>query len=161
VNFPKLRVHVLGEPGTTVVTGEGLGPDLRVPVPFVMARRSGAAARFVAVYDPSQAVSRFEGAADSFTVQAGQWSDEISVKAGAIALVRRNGTRLVLAAGQSRWLESSVPAEAEWSADGKTVDLYLKAGGVRVYAPHAEAIRVNGRPVGAARDGDYRRVTVP
>jgi hypothetical protein len=47
-----LRVHMLGAEGTTVVLGQGLGPDLRVPVPFVMARRQGGETRFVAVYEP-------------------------------------------------------------------------------------------------------------
>ncbi|MBI5280041.1 MAG: heparinase II/III family protein [Candidatus Solibacter usitatus] len=47
-----LRLHMLGGSGTTVVSGEGLGPDLTVPVPFVMARREGLSARFVAVYEP-------------------------------------------------------------------------------------------------------------
>src|SRR5215813_1229941 len=36
VDFTKLRVRMAGETATTVVTGEGLGPDLRVPVPFVL-----------------------------------------------------------------------------------------------------------------------------
>ncbi len=48
----KLRLRMLGFAGTTVVTGDGLGPDLRVPVPFVMARRKGTDARFVAVHEP-------------------------------------------------------------------------------------------------------------
>jgi hypothetical protein len=47
-----VRVSMLGEPGTTVVTGEGLGPDPRVPVPYVMARRNTAKTRFVTLFEP-------------------------------------------------------------------------------------------------------------
>lgn len=47
-----VRLHMLGVSGTTIVSGEGLGPDLTVPVPFVMARREGLSARFVALYEP-------------------------------------------------------------------------------------------------------------
>jgi hypothetical protein len=47
-----LRVWMLGEPDTTVVTGQGLGPDLRRPVPYVLARRQGVAARFVTLLEP-------------------------------------------------------------------------------------------------------------
>ena len=48
----KMRVWMLGAEATTVVMGTGLGQDLRVPVPFVMARRAGVAARFVTLYEP-------------------------------------------------------------------------------------------------------------
>jgi hypothetical protein len=48
----KLRLTMLAAPGTTVVEGEGLGPDLRVPVPFAMARRQGTRARFAVLYEP-------------------------------------------------------------------------------------------------------------
>ncbi|MBL8213469.1 MAG: heparinase II/III family protein [Bryobacterales bacterium] len=47
-----LRVWMLGEEGTTVVTGNGLGPDLTVPVPFVMARRNSIGTRFVSLLEP-------------------------------------------------------------------------------------------------------------
>ena len=47
-----MHLRMLGAAGTTVVTGNGLGPDLRVPVPFVMARRKGASAQFISVHEP-------------------------------------------------------------------------------------------------------------
>ncbi len=50
----RLRLLMAGAPDTTVVLGEGLGPDLRVPVPFAMARRSGTSAHFVALYEASR-----------------------------------------------------------------------------------------------------------
>jgi oligo-alginate lyase len=59
VSFGPERVWMRGAPGTTVVTGEGLGPDLQTPVPFVMARRTGTSARFVTVYDPSGTLKQF------------------------------------------------------------------------------------------------------
>jgi hypothetical protein len=88
VDFMKLRVRMIGESGTTVVTGEGLGPDLRVAVPFVLARRTGSAARFVALYEPGTAVGSFGAAGDIITVQSEKWRDEISVKPGAISRTR-------------------------------------------------------------------------
>jgi hypothetical protein len=89
IDFTGLKLHMLGSAGTTVVTGLGLGPDLRVPVPFAMARRSGTSARFIALYDVSQAVTSVEAAEDRIIVMSGKWRDEISVKPGAISRVRR------------------------------------------------------------------------
>ena len=47
-----VRVWMLGEQGTTVVTGNGLGQDLQKPVAYVMARRRGQRARFVTLLAP-------------------------------------------------------------------------------------------------------------
>lgn len=59
-----LRVWMLGADETTVVTGNGLGPDLRKPVPYVLARRrSASGARFAALLEPhreSPTVTAFE-----------------------------------------------------------------------------------------------------
>jgi hypothetical protein len=48
-----LKLEMDAAANTRVVAGEGLGPDLRVPVPFVLVRREGAEARFSARYVPS------------------------------------------------------------------------------------------------------------
>jgi oligo-alginate lyase len=50
--FGPERVSMQAASDTTVVTGEALGPDLRVPVPFVMARRHATTTRFVTRYEP-------------------------------------------------------------------------------------------------------------
>ena len=47
-----LEVRMLGQADTTVVAGEGLGPDLLVPVPFVMARRRAVETVFESVFAP-------------------------------------------------------------------------------------------------------------
>lgn len=47
-----LRVSMLAAPATTIVTGNGLGPNLLVPVPYVMARRTGTSAEFVSLLEP-------------------------------------------------------------------------------------------------------------
>jgi hypothetical protein len=86
--FTGLRVLMLGAPATTVVTGEGLGPDLRVPVPFVLARRTGTETRFVALYEPGTSITSFTATGDTIIVQSPQWRDEISVKPGTISRVR-------------------------------------------------------------------------
>jgi len=52
--FRSRKVHMLPEEGTTVITGQGLGPDLRIPVPYVIARRQAQQARFVALLEPFQ-----------------------------------------------------------------------------------------------------------
>jgi len=46
--------HSDGMPGlkTKVVSGFGLGPDLKVPVPYVLLRRRGRSAQFVALMEP-------------------------------------------------------------------------------------------------------------
>ena len=87
------RVRMLGAAETTVVTGQGLGPDLRVAVPFVMARRSGPAARFVGLYDAGgdgPAVSVVESRPGVFTVTRGAVRDEITL-APRYSFVRTGG----------------------------------------------------------------------
>jgi hypothetical protein len=88
VDFTGLRIRMLGEVETTVVTGLGLGPDLRVPVPFVLARRTGPYARFVTLYEPGTVVTSFTSSGDTVTVQSAQWRDDISVKPGAVSRIR-------------------------------------------------------------------------
>lgn len=49
-----LRVWVLKANGASqVFTGDGPGPDLRVPIPYVIVRRHGLDAEFVALFEPS------------------------------------------------------------------------------------------------------------
>lgn len=47
-----LRLWMLGEPGTTVVAGQGLGEDLTRPIPYVMARRRGTVTTFLSLLEP-------------------------------------------------------------------------------------------------------------
>jgi hypothetical protein len=168
-----LSLRVLASPETTVVTGEGLGPDLRVPVPFVMARRKGASARFVALYEPHRTtptVDTFRDSGDgAFTVAMGQTCDQITIVPGKFSIARSTAgkpVRLILA-GISRheWLESSLnaPLEADWSDGGKTVDLWVRQpskGTVRIFAPAAQLARLNGTPVASRHDGDFLRILV-
>jgi hypothetical protein len=56
-----LALTMLGEPATTVVVGEGLGPDLLEPVPFVMARRRAADTTFTSVLEPFGEAPRVTG----------------------------------------------------------------------------------------------------
>ena len=46
-----LRLTMAGAPGTTVVVGKGLGPNLLQPVPYVMARRRAVETVFVALLE--------------------------------------------------------------------------------------------------------------
>ncbi|HUU00384.1 MAG TPA: heparinase II/III family protein [Myxococcota bacterium] len=73
--------------GTTLVVGEGLGPDLRIAVPFAMARRQSSATKFVSLLEPhgsGRQVNVFEvlgvdapdaDQATAFRVQAAGWDD--------------------------------------------------------------------------------------
>ncbi len=77
-----LRVRMLSAPGTIVVTGKGLGPDLRVEAPFVMARRTGTVVRFVAVYEPYRDAPVVRSVVESppgvFVVTMAEARDQIS-----------------------------------------------------------------------------------
>jgi len=48
-----LRLTMLGTPTSQLFTGTAPGQDLRVPVPFVLVRRSGIAAEFITLLVPS------------------------------------------------------------------------------------------------------------
>ena len=87
-----LRVHMLGSDNTTVVIGQGLGPDLRVPVPFVMARRRGTAAHFVALYEPSTAAPSIRSFRETspgiFTIVTASSTEKIRISPGQTPFVR-------------------------------------------------------------------------
>ena len=92
VPYRSLRVTMLPEAGTTVVTGEGLGPDLTKPVPYVLARRKAGSARFVALLEPfgnAAVVSRFsEPEAGLLVVESAGWKDTIRLSADGVTYVR-------------------------------------------------------------------------
>lgn len=87
-----LRLRVLGAAGTTVVLGTGLGQDLAVPVPFAMVRRSGTAARFVSVLEPSRGSGRVHEARligpEVLRVAGEHGVDEINLAPGRFAFTR-------------------------------------------------------------------------
>jgi hypothetical protein len=166
-----LKLDMLGEPVTTVVTGQGLGPDLRVPVPFAMARRAGKETTYAALYEPytnTSALLHFEqSSAGHFIVRMASFTDELTVEPGTFVLVRKHGSALVRLAicGAKRkdLLESSgnFPVEVDWPADGKSVDVYAKtaqSGWLRVFAPRAETVRLNGKEISGRNEGNFRRV---
>ncbi len=83
----RLQVEMLGAPESRIVTGEGLGPDLRVPVPFVMVRREGKSARFATVY--GQQIKGFRAINDSeYEVETGKSKDRIIVAPGKFSCAR-------------------------------------------------------------------------
>jgi MYXO-CTERM domain-containing protein len=122
-----LRLTMLGAPDTTVVLGDGLGPDLREPVPFVMARRSAVDTAFAALLEPYGTAPRVasfaalatdaaaaDGAA-AFRVAGAEFTDELLWVAdgpagtprtfgdarcdGTLCLVRRDAADLPLRLG--------------------------------------------------------------
>ncbi|MBI4876990.1 MAG: heparinase II/III family protein [Acidobacteria bacterium] len=90
-----LRVWMLGAAGTTVVTGNGIGPDLTKPVPFVMARRRGLEARFVTLLEPYGEESRVTGfralGPQSFEVTGPGFADTFSLDDAGALRYRRDG----------------------------------------------------------------------
>lgn len=88
-----LRLRMLGEAGTTVVLGHGLGEDLSVPVPFALARRRGETARFVTLLEPFQGDSRIRSfrlvAPDTVRVESAAGVDEIVIAPGRFTFTRR------------------------------------------------------------------------
>jgi hypothetical protein len=91
-----LRLYMLSAPETRVVSGEGLGPDLRFPVPFVMARREAAQTRFSALYEPysnSPAITSFHGSGNTYSISTATFTDELSLEPGNFTLLRKASGR--------------------------------------------------------------------
>jgi hypothetical protein len=92
-SFRSVRVSMLPAEGTTVVAGQGLGPDLRVPVPYVVARRKAARARFAALLEPFQGepvVGAFEEPEPgTFLITAPGFVDRIEVREDGIDYSRQ------------------------------------------------------------------------
>lgn len=80
-NTRSARIWMIGEAVTTVVGGEGLGPDLRVNVPYVMARREATATTFASVIEPYRGVHRITGfertGEASYRVTTDAWVDDL------------------------------------------------------------------------------------
>jgi hypothetical protein len=87
-----LRLRGLGAAGTTVVLGTGLGQNLNVPVPFVIARRTGTAARFVHLLEPFRTSPQIRRLAwvrpEVIAIATDQWIDEITLAPGKYAFRR-------------------------------------------------------------------------
>jgi oligo-alginate lyase len=167
-----LQLNMLGQRDTTVVIGQGLGPDLRVPVPFVMARRMARETNYAALYEPytnAPELIRFEQpSAGHFIVQMPGFTDELTFEPGTFVLLRKKGgavLRLAMSGStRNELLESSAnfPVEVDWSLDGKNVDVYTnarQAGWVRIVAAQAEIVRLNGKAASSQRDGKFQRIS--
>jgi hypothetical protein len=91
--FRSCKVHMLAADGTTVITGQGLGPDLRVPIPYVLARRKSGNARFAALLEPFQTESlltKFEEPEPGlFVITTPNFTDRIQLRDGGIAYIRQ------------------------------------------------------------------------
>ena len=171
-----LRLWMLGAPDTTVVVGKGLGPDLLTPVPFAMARRRAAETQFVSLLEPygeRPHVTAFRAlAAEQWEIAGAGFLDRVSFdSAGVLRYVRRGAgsapLRLGLAgdavlqdSGETLLrLTLPVPVQADFSTDGSSVALEITgplAGELRVLAPRAERLTLNGAGVAFRREGDYR-----
>ncbi len=169
-----LRVWMLGAPKTTVVMGEGLGPNLRVPVPFLMARRRAAETRFTTLLEPwdeEPRVRSFVSLADGWLEVKGQeYDDRVWFGSdGILRFVRRQGGRLrrIGLAGELRLvddgqvlLESTVPlsVQVDYVADGARAEVAVQAQGeaeLRILGPALREVVLNGAPVECRTEGDY------
>jgi hypothetical protein len=181
VPLRRLRVWQQSAEGTTVATGNGLGPNLLAPVPFAMSRRQGTATRFVSLLEPyreAPAVTAFRASsATAFQVTAAGFDDQVSFDSpGVLRYIRRakgalsrlglaGETMLFDAAGTLLLLvEPASPAQVDYSEDGRTVAIHVSgtpSGWVGVLAPNASSLTVNGAPVAFDRVGDYAVYTAP
>jgi hypothetical protein len=88
-----LRLDMLGTAGSRIVTGEGLGPDLRVPVPFVMVRREGTSARFAAIYVPFVDAPQVKGlraiSENEYEVDTANSKERIAIAPGKFRVSRK------------------------------------------------------------------------
>ncbi|MBM3757040.1 MAG: alginate lyase family protein [Acidobacteria bacterium] len=93
VPVQSVRVWMLGEEGTAVVTGNGLGEDLTRPVPYVMARRRGLRTEFVSLIEPygiEPEIVGFRRTEDGAIVVTGPtWIDTIRLTGDGVTYERR------------------------------------------------------------------------
>jgi hypothetical protein len=174
-----LRLWMLPASGTTLVVGDGLGPNLD-PVPFAMARRSGTQTQFISLLEPygdAPGVTTFQAtAANTFRVTAATFDDTVSFDdTGNLNFVRRNQgqlTRLGLAGGTTLsdngqlllQLAKPVPMQADYSPDGTQVSLICDntlEGTLTLLAPKATQVLLGGVAVRFRREGDYVVVDGP
>ncbi len=172
IAFDHFQIYMLGGDLTTMITGQALGPDLRVPLPFFMARREAVETRFSALYEPFRkepAVRSFERSADGrYLVKLSGVQDEISLDAERLQVLRTSHgrpLRLVLnGAAQHALLKrrQSTPIEINWLDDGATLDIHSSGAGrepLRVQAPRAVRVRWNGAAAACRIDGELRVIT--
>ena len=80
-----MNLWVLGDgSATTAITGLGPGPDLRVKVPYVIVRRHGAAAKFVAVMEPGPTDAKIVSVTNEngvIHIRSTKWEDTVEVGA--------------------------------------------------------------------------------
>lgn len=126
-----------------------------------------------ALYEPypnAPAITAFQGSGNTFTISTAAFTDELSLEPGGFTLLRKTGGRLLrlveAANHHPELLDLTWPAavEVDWSEDGKTVEINMPhaAGGtLRIRAPEAESMRLNGRQIESRRDGEFRIVSLP
>ena len=168
----RLCLRMLGAPDTTVVLGNGLGPDRSKPVPFVMARRRGVVAQFTAAFEPygeTPAITSFYGPVDGwFKVTSTNFDDRISFDAaGVLRYIRYvNGAirRLGIVGGTVLkdngrvllQLDRAVSVQVDFTVDKVHVfAAELRTGKLRLFAPDSQPVLLNGRPIDFQRDGAY------
>ncbi len=157
-----LRVTMAGAENTTIVTGNGLGPDLRQPVPFIMARRQGKETRFISLMEPYgdtppvQKVQQLPGGAVEIT--AADFVDNIQIRDdGGVLCQRFKGGKLVriissgsATVGDVLTMSRAAAVQIDFLNDGATVDIHFDkppSGVLKIHAPAAKEIRVDGKPM--------------
>ncbi len=155
----KLQVTMLGAPNTTVVLGNGLGPDLLKPVPFAMARRQAISTDFVALLEPygdRPAISTFETQfGGGFHVSTSAWEDSIVFTTAGELLYTRyaNGMPVRAAIANASTLDKLIQLAGPGSVqvdyrDGDVlISGELPKGDTRIWAPNAMRVLLNGTPV--------------
>ena len=184
----KMSVMALGEPGTAVFSM--MTPPIggfykqmvteQVPMPMVMSRRTTKATRFASLieaYTGAPAGRAFikGNAPDTYVVRRADGDDHImaDLTRSSYSLVREKGGSLALLAGFNvreirlsdiTLFSSLLPltqVQCAWNGAALEVAAPLRFGQMRILAPVATQVRLNGVPQAFSRTGRYIVIEQP
>lgn len=181
-NGKGLLVKAIGEAGTEVF--QAMTPPIGgfykqmvrdpQPVPMLMSRRRASSTRFahlVHAYQSTPAVSEFEqtAAPHTYRVRHAQGEDILfaEVEQSRFWLLRHAANQPTLLAGfnvnEVKWQEATLVSsplplekfECAWQGEKLALLAPEQFGRLKIWAPAARAVQMNGKPVTFRREGDY------
>ncbi|MDZ7269609.1 MAG: heparinase II/III family protein [candidate division KSB1 bacterium] len=183
-----LLVLAVGEPGTEVF--QAMTPPIGgfykqmvrdpQPVPMLMSRRRTASTRFahlIHAFQPTPAVSAFDKteAANTYRIHHARGEDILfaEVVRSRYWLLRRTADHPTLLAGfnlnEVKWRETTLFSsplplekfECAWQGEKLVLLAPAQYGRLKLWAPAAKVVHLNGKPVTFRREGDYVIVRQP
>lgn len=177
-----MQVQAVGEPGTEVF--QAMTPPIggsykqmardQKPVPMLMSRRVTDVTRFahlVQAYAQTPNVAAFEkdAAANTYRVRRQTGEDVLyaDVEQSRYWLLRRENNKPALLSGfnlnevkgqESTLFSSTLPLaefECVWQGDKLSVTVPVRFGQLKIWAPEAKSLHVNGKPMPFRKDGDF------